>query len=60
MVARIEQEGPALALVLLPGVQYLTGQALDLDPLIAAARRAGAAAGLDLAHSIGNTAVAAA
>ena len=55
VVARIEQEGPALALVLLPGVQYLTGQAFDLEPMIAAARRVGAAAGLDLAHSIGNT-----
>jgi kynureninase len=51
----IEREGERLALVLLPGVQYLTGQSLDLAPLIAAARRAGAAVGLDLAHAIGNT-----
>lgn len=55
VAGRIEQEGSGLALVLLPGVQYLTGQALDLAPMIAAARRAGAAVGLDLAHSIGNT-----
>jgi kynureninase len=55
LVGRIEQEGSALALVLLPGVQYLTGQALELAPMIAAARRAGAAVGLDLAHAIGNT-----
>ncbi len=55
VIRRIEQEGAALALVLLPGVQYLTGQALDLPPLIEAARRAGAAVGLDLAHGIGNT-----
>jgi kynureninase len=55
LVARIEQSGPRLALVLLPGVQYLTGQSLDLAPLLAAARKAGATAGLDLAHSIGNT-----
>ena len=41
--------------MLLPGVQYLTGQSLDLAPLIAAARRAGATVGLDLAHAIGNT-----
>ncbi len=52
---RIEREGAALALVLLPSVQYLTGQSLDLPPLIGAARRAGAAVGLDLAHGIGNT-----
>ena len=41
--------------MLLPGVQYLTGQCLDLPPLIAAARRVGARVGLDLAHAIGNT-----
>jgi kynureninase len=54
LIDRIAKEGSRLALVLLPGVQYLTGQALDLPPLIAAARRVGAAVGLDLAHSIGN------
>jgi kynureninase len=55
VVRRIEQEGETLAMVLLPGVQYLTGQVLDLEPLVAAARRAGAAVGVDLAHSVGNT-----
>jgi kynureninase len=55
VIARIEQEGTRLALVLLPGVQYLTGQSLDLEPMIRAAHRVGAAAGVDLAHSIGNT-----
>ncbi|GAC1497400.1 MAG: hypothetical protein NVS1B6_03020 [Steroidobacteraceae bacterium] len=55
MIQRIEEAGAALALVLLPGVQYLTGQSFDLGTVIGAARRAGAAVGLDLAHSIGNT-----
>jgi kynureninase len=55
VLAQIEQHGERLALVLLPGVQYLTGQALQLAPLIAAARKAGAIAGLDLAHAVGNT-----
>jgi kynureninase len=55
LLALIEREGPRLALVLLPGVQYLTGQCLDLAPLIAATHRAGAAVGLDLAHAVGNT-----
>lgn len=50
----LEREGPRLALVLLPGVQYLTGQALDLAALVAAARNTGASVGLDLAHAIGN------
>jgi kynureninase len=54
LIACLEREGPRLALVLLPGVQYLTGQALDLAPLIAAARGTGASVGLDLAHSVGN------
>ena len=54
LVACLEREGPRLALVLLPGVQYLTGQAFDLAPLIAAARDTGASVGLDLAHAIGN------
>jgi kynureninase len=55
LVDRIEREGRRLALVMLPGVQYLTGQSLDLAPAIDAARRAGAPVGLDLAHAIGNT-----
>jgi kynureninase len=55
LVSAIERAGPRLALVLLPGVQYLTGQALDLATVIAAARKAGAIVGLDLAHAIGNT-----
>jgi kynureninase len=55
LIASLEREGARLALVLLPGVQYLTGQCLDLAPVISAARRAGAAVGLDLAHAVGNT-----
>jgi kynureninase len=54
IIAGIEREGSRLAMVLLPGVQYLTGQLLDLGPLIIAARRTGASVGLDLAHAIGN------
>ncbi len=52
---RIEREGGRLALVLLPGVQYLSGQSLELEPLARSARAAGAAVGLDLAHAVGNT-----
>jgi kynureninase len=55
MIERIEREGARLSLVLLPGVQYLTGQLLDMPALIAAARRVGANVGVDLAHAIGNT-----
>jgi kynureninase len=55
VVAQIEVQGASLALVLLSGVQYLTGQNLDLEALIAAARGVGSRVGVDLAHSIGNT-----
>jgi kynureninase len=55
LISLIEREGPRLALVLLPGVQYLTGQRLDVEPLISAAHRTGATVGLDLAHAVGNT-----
>ena len=55
ILERIEREASRLSLVLLPGVQYLTGQSFELEPIIAAARRAGAAVGIDLAHAVGNT-----
>jgi len=52
--ARIDDLGPELALVLWPGVQYRTGQAFDCARISAAAHHAGALAGFDLAHAIGN------
>ena len=55
LLEAIERSGDELALILLPGVQYLSGQCLNLQPLIAAGRRVGAVVGLDLAHAIGNT-----
>ncbi len=54
LVAEIERIGPRLALVLLPGVQYLTGQRLDMRALADAAHRVGAIVGFDLAHAVGN------
>lgn len=54
LLAEIERIGPRLALVLLPGVQYLTGQLFELGKLAAAAHAVGATVGFDLAHAIGN------
>ncbi len=52
--ARIQELGERLALVLWPGVQYLTGQSFELAPLVSAGHAAGALIGVDLAHAIGN------
>lgn len=57
VVAFIEREGRRIATVLLPGIQYLTGQVLDIAAISAAARRAGSTIGWDLAHAIGNVEV---
>lgn len=50
----IERHGPRLALVLWPGVQYRTGQAFDVAAIARLAHAAGAIAGFDLAHAVGN------
>lgn len=50
----IERLGPRLALVMLPGVQYYTGQAFELEPITAWTHQVGAVAGFDLAHAAGN------
>ena len=54
IVATIEREGWRVATILLPGVQYLTGQRLDIGAITAAGRQAGCTVGWDLAHAIGN------
>jgi kynureninase len=54
LLAEIERLGSRLALVLLPGVQYRTGQRFDIAALTQAAHQVGAVAGFDLAHAIGN------
>lgn len=50
----IVEVGAELALVLLPGVQYYTGQVLPMAEICAAAHEVGARVGLDLAHAVGN------
>lgn len=53
----LTEQSERIALVLLPGVQYLTGQAFDMARLTQAAHRAGAVIGFDLAHATGNLAM---
>ena len=52
--AILAAEGGRIALVLLPGVQYYSGQAFDMQRIAAAAHQAGCRVGFDLAHAVGN------
>lgn len=54
IVNQIETHADELSLVLFSGVQYLSGQAFDLEAICRAGQRAGAKVGFDLAHAIGN------
>lgn len=54
VIAFLEQEGRDVALVLLGGVNYQTGQVFDMARISAAAKGAGARIGWDLAHGAGN------
>ncbi|MFN3189622.1 MAG: kynureninase [Aureliella sp.] len=54
ILEQIERHRESLALILLPGVQYYTGQVLEMDTITARAREYGIAVGWDLAHAAGN------
>lgn len=50
----IHRHRDSLAMVMLPGVNYVTGQVFDIEAITRAAHAAGAVAGWDLAHAAGN------
>ncbi len=54
IIETIKQHGDSVALVLFSAVNYITGQVFNIKAITAAAHKAGAMAGFDLAHAAGN------
>jgi kynureninase len=54
VIELIEKQADQLALVMLAGVNFFTGQLFDIEKITAAAQKHGIVIGFDLAHAAGN------
>ena len=54
IVDLIEKQADQIALVLIAGINFFTGQLFDIEKITAAAQTRGITVGVDLAHAIGN------
>jgi kynureninase len=54
ILVKIEENKDSLAIVMMGGVNYLTGQAFDMKSITEKAHSVGANVGFDLAHAAGN------
>lgn len=54
IITKIEEHKDELALVMMSGLQYYTGQVFDMEAITQAGHKVEAKVGFDLAHAVGN------